>query len=83
MLKLLLSEGAWCRYKREEDEARHPLVVAVGEQGEPHVGEHKVLCQEVKQLKEVLYSYTRLIGEVQFSVVGLHYTTKQYGNNTW
>ena len=58
MLKLLLSEGAWCRYKREEDEARHPLVVAVGEQGEPHVGEHKVLCQEVEQLKEVLYSYT-------------------------
>ena len=76
MVKLLSSGGMWCRYKREEDEARHPLVVAVGEQGEAHVGEHKVLCQEVKQLKEVLYSYTRLVGEVQFGIVGLHYTTK-------
>ena len=57
-------------------------MVAVDEQGEPHVGEHKVLCQEVEQLKKVLYSYTRLIGEVQFSVVGLHYTTKQHSNNT-
>ena len=51
-------------------------MVGICEQREPHVGEHKVLCQEVEEVKEVLCPLAGLHREVEEGVVGLHYPAK-------
>ena len=63
-------------YKGDHDEPRDPLVVLVGEEREPHVGEDKVLREKVDEFKEIFGSASRLFGEVDECVVGLHYPTE-------
>ena len=57
-------------------------MIAVDEQGQTHVREDKVLCQEVDEFKDFLGPPPRFVGEVDVSVVGLHYATKQHSHNT-
>ena len=66
----------------DTDEAGDPLVIAVGEQGQPHVGEDKVLREEVDQFQDFFCASSRLFTEVDVSVVGLHNATEQHCNNT-
>ena len=56
-------------------------MVLVGEQRETHVGEDKVLREEVYQFEEVFGSSARLFREVDECVVGLHYPAEQHSHD--
>ena len=51
-------------------------MVLVGEERETHVGEDKILGQEVDEFKEVFSSPAGLLREVDEGVVGLHDPTE-------
>ena len=44
-------------------------MIAIDEQGQTHVREDKVLCQEVDEFKDFLGPPPRFVGEVDVSVV--------------
>ena len=56
-------------HKGEDDESGHKLMVIVRKEREPHVRKHKVFRHEVDELKELFGSSTRLVREVDVSVV--------------
>lgn len=43
-------------YKGEEDEARHPLVIGVGEERKAYVREDKVLGKEIEEFEDFFSS---------------------------
>ena len=58
-------------------------MVVIGEQGEPHVGEDKVLCQEVDQLKQLFGPSSSFVRQVYVRIVGLHNPTEQNCHYTY
>lgn len=47
------------RYKSSNDEHGIEDVVLEGEQGQTHVGENEVLCQEIEQLEQLQHKGNR------------------------
>lgn len=43
----------WKRYESSNDEHGIKGMILEGEQGQTHVGENEVLCQEIQQLKQL------------------------------
>lgn len=51
------------RYKSSDDEHRVKDVTLEGEQGQTHVGENEVFCQEIQQLKQLQHKRNRVLGK--------------------
>lgn len=56
MLQVTQLTFIWKRYKSSNDEHWVKDVVLEGEQGQTHVGENEILCQEIQQFKQLQHS---------------------------